>query len=84
MKIRIRLEDDETVSDIDWLQSKENWKSLKTIYMVERERQFENKTECETTCYVGAIENNAEKFARADRNYCLNPAVHENIAFIRF
>ena len=58
-----------TTSAIDWLQGKENWKNLKTICMVERERQFKDKTECETAYYIGSIENNAEKFAHAVRSH---------------
>ena len=34
-----------TTSDIDWLQGRENWKNLNTICMVDRERQFDEKTE---------------------------------------
>ena len=66
---KIEIRKYRTVSDIDWLQGKENWKSLKTICMVERERQFEDKTEYETTYYIGSIENNAEKFAHAVRSH---------------
>ena len=46
----------------------ENWKSLRTICMVERERQFEDRTECESACYIGSIDRNAEPFARAIRS----------------
>lgn len=58
-----------TSSDIDWLQSKENWRKLNTICMVERERQFEHKTESEISYYIGSIGDNAEKFAYAVRNH---------------
>lgn len=58
-----------TTSGISWLQGKENWKNLETICMVERERQFEDKTERETSYYMGSIENNAEKFAKAIRSH---------------
>lgn len=58
-----------TTSDISWLQGKENWKNLETICMVERERQFEDKTERETSYYMGSIENNAENFAKAVRSH---------------
>ena len=50
-----------SVSDISWLQGKESWKNLKTIYMVERERQFKDKTDKETSYYIGSVENNAVK-----------------------
>ena len=58
-----------TTSDIDWLQSKENWKNLETICMVERERQFDHETVCETSYYIGSIEDNAEHFAHAVRSH---------------
>lgn len=58
-----------TSSDIDWLQGKENWKNLKTICMVERERHFEDKISRETSFYIGSIENNAQNFANAIRNH---------------
>lgn len=58
-----------TTSDIGWLQGKEKWKKLETICMVQRERQFENKTVSETSYYIGSIENNAENFAYAVRSH---------------
>lgn len=58
-----------TTSDIGWLQGKEKWKKLETICMVQRERQFENKTVSEISYYIGSIENNAENFAYAVRSH---------------
>jgi len=58
-----------TTSDIDWLQGKENWEKLKTICMVERERQFNNRTESETSYYIGSITGNAQQFAGAVRSH---------------
>lgn len=58
-----------TTSDIDWLQGKENWQKLQTICMVERERQFNDKTESETSYYIGSIADNAEQFAYAVRSH---------------
>jgi predicted transposase YbfD/YdcC len=66
---KIEIRKYRTTSDIDWLQGKENWKSLRTICMVERERQFEDTTERETTYYIGSIDRNAEQFARAIRSH---------------
>ncbi len=37
--------------------------------MVQRERQFENKTVSEISYYIGSIENNAENFAYAVRSH---------------
>jgi len=58
-----------TTSDIAWLQGKENWEKLQTICMVERERQFDNKTESETSYYIGSIEKDAKSFAHAVRSH---------------
>jgi hypothetical protein len=40
-----------TTSHIDWLQGKEDGSKLQTICMVERQRQFDEKTESETSYY---------------------------------
>lgn len=58
-----------TVSDIDWLQGKEEWKNLNTICMVGRERHFEEKVERETSYYIGSIESDAKKFGNAIRSH---------------
>jgi len=58
-----------TTSDIDWLQGKEQWKKLKTICMVERERQFADRIERETSYYIGSIGDNAQQFAHAVRSH---------------
>ena len=36
--------------------------------MVERQRQFKEKTETETSCYIGSVKSNAQLFANAVRN----------------
>ena len=58
-----------TTSDIQWLQGKENWKGLKSICMVQRERQFEDKIETEASYYIGSIDDDAEKFGHAVRSH---------------
>ena len=58
-----------TTSDIEWLQGKENWRDLNTICMVERERHFDEKTEKETSYYIGSIESNAKRFGNAVRSH---------------
>jgi predicted transposase YbfD/YdcC len=58
-----------TTSDINWLQGKQNWKGLKTICMVERQRQFADKTQSETSYYIGSIENDTKTFAHAVRKH---------------
>jgi predicted transposase YbfD/YdcC len=37
--------------------------------MVERERKFADKTENETSYYIGSLANNAEKFSHATRSH---------------
>jgi predicted transposase YbfD/YdcC len=58
-----------TTSDINWLQGRENWRSMETICMVERERQFDDRVERETSYYIGSIESNAERFGHAIRSH---------------
>jgi len=41
-----------TVSDIDWLQGKELWRDLKTIVMVERQRDMQDKVTKEISYYI--------------------------------
>jgi predicted transposase YbfD/YdcC len=58
-----------TTSGIDWLYGKECWANLKTICMVERERQFEDRVESETSYHIGSIDNDAALFAHAVRSH---------------
>ena len=56
-------------SDIDWLQGKEHWVGLKTITMVQRERQINDKTSIETSFYISSLEKDAKKIASAIRSH---------------
>jgi predicted transposase YbfD/YdcC len=58
-----------TVSEIDWLQGKENWKELKTIIMVESERDVNDKISKETRYYISSMENVAEEIGDAVRSH---------------
>lgn len=58
-----------TVSDIEWLQGKENWKNLSTIVMVESERDIKDIVTRETRYYISSMENDAEKIAKAVRGH---------------
>ena len=58
-----------TSSDIEWLFGREKWKNLTTICMVERERQFENKTEKEVSYYISSVGSGAKTVASAIRNH---------------
>ena len=54
-------------SDIGWLQGKENWAGIKSITMVQRQREIDNKQSTETSYYISSIENDARKIAMAIR-----------------
>lgn len=56
-------------SDIQWLYGREKWKKLTTICMVERERQFDNKTEKEVSYYISSLGSDSKKVASAIRNH---------------
>ena len=58
-----------TVSEIDWLQGKENWKHLKTIIMVESQRDVNDQISEETRYYISSMENCAEKIGKAVRSH---------------
>jgi predicted transposase YbfD/YdcC len=56
-----------TVSEIDWLQGKENWKELKTIIMLESERDVNDQISKETRYYISSMEDSAEEIGKAIR-----------------
>jgi predicted transposase YbfD/YdcC len=58
-----------TVSDIDWLRDKEQWESLKTIGMVESERQIGDKISKEKRYFITSIDSNAKSFRKAVRKH---------------
>ncbi len=58
-----------TVSEIDWLQGKENWKELKTIIMVESQRDVNDEISEEIRYYISSMENSAEEIGKAVRNH---------------
>lgn len=58
-----------TVSDIDWLYGKCLWQGLKTIGMVESERQIGNETSTERRFFISSLDSNAKVFAKAVRNH---------------
>lgn len=58
-----------TVSEIDWLQGKENWSGLKTIIMVESERDINNEVSKETRYYISSMEDSAEEIGKAVRGH---------------
>jgi predicted transposase YbfD/YdcC len=58
-----------TVSDIEWLQGKENWKDLKTIIMVESEREVNDEIKRENRYYISSLENGAKEIGEAVRSH---------------
>ena len=56
-----------TISDLDWLEGKEQWKNLNVIGMVEATREIGDKSSTERRFYIGSIENNAELLGNAVR-----------------
>jgi len=58
-----------TVSEIDWLQGKEKWKGLKTIIMVESERDVNDGMSRETRYYISSLDNGAEEIGKCIRGH---------------
>lgn len=58
-----------TSSDIDWLYGKRLWPGLKTIGMVESERQTGDERSKERRFFISSLDNDAKIFANAVRNH---------------
>lgn len=58
-----------TCSEIDWLQGKEKWAGIKSITMVQRERDINNKICTETSYYISSVEKDVKRIANAIRNH---------------
>lgn len=58
-----------TVSDIEWLEGKADWKGLKSIGMVESEREIGEKVTKETRYYISSLPGNAKLFGDAVRRH---------------
>ena len=56
-------------SEIDWLPEKDLWKGLRTVIMVQRERDLNDKVTLETSYYISSMENDPEKLAEAVRSH---------------
>ena len=57
------------VSDIEWLEGKTDWKELKSIGMVESEREIGDKLTKETRYYISSLPGNAKLFGDAVRKH---------------
>ncbi len=66
---RIEIRRYYTVSDIDWLSNRNEWKKLNIIGMVESERQIGEKKSKEARFYISSLENNAELFSKSVRKH---------------
>jgi len=66
---RIETREFWTVSDIDWLPWKSQWEGLKSIGMVESERQIGNKISKEKRYFISSLNSNAESFGKAVRKH---------------
>jgi len=58
-----------TVSDIDQLAGKENWKDINIIGMALSERHIGDKIETDCRFYISSMENDAKKFGDAVRKH---------------
>jgi predicted transposase YbfD/YdcC len=57
------------VSEIDWLDQKEQWRGLRSIGMVESERTLGDKTTKETRYYINSLPSDATQFGYAVRGH---------------
>jgi len=84
---RIETRNCSTTSDIDWLEGKHMWAGIKSVVMVNRERDVDGKVSTETAYFISSLESHAETFAKAIRNHwsienslhwCLDVSFHED------
>ena len=66
---RIEIRRYYTISDIDQLCGKENWKNINIIGMAESERHIGEKISIELRFYISSMENDAKQFGEAVRNH---------------
>ncbi len=66
---RIEIRRCYTVSDIDWLFGKENWKGLNIIGMVESERHIGDEVSFEYRYYISSMNSDAKRFREAVRSH---------------
>jgi predicted transposase YbfD/YdcC len=57
------------VSDIEWLEGKADWKGIKSIVMIESEREIGEKITSETRYYISSLIDNARLFSDSVRKH---------------
>ena len=58
-----------TISDLDWLDDRSNWKNLRLIGMVHSERHIGDKITREARYYISSLPNDVKRFASAVRDH---------------
>jgi len=56
-------------SDVEWLSDKPLWKNLRTIVMVERERNLDGEASVETGYYISSLGSEIKQLAKAIRGH---------------
>jgi predicted transposase YbfD/YdcC len=56
-------------SDVEWLSDKPLWKNLRTIVMVERERNVDGEVSMETGYYISSLGSEIKQLAKAVRGH---------------
>jgi predicted transposase YbfD/YdcC len=89
---RIEIRNHYIVSDIDWLDGKQNWKNLITIGMVIQDKEVNNKRSVESRYFICSINKDAKLFAKGVRDHwgienkvhwCLDIAFREDESRMR-
>ncbi len=79
-------------SDIDWLPEKHRWAGIKTIVMVIRRREVNDRASVETAYFISSLDNHAPTIAKAIRehwgienglHWCLDIAFREDDCRVR-
>lgn len=66
---RVEIRRHWSVSDIDWLDQKQDWEGLKSIGMVESERHVADKISVEKRFFIASIKKDSELLAKAVREH---------------
>lgn len=66
---RIEIRRYYTMSDLDWLTGKEDWKGLNIVGMAQSETHIGGKVITDQRFYISSMENDAKEFGKAVRNH---------------